>query len=99
MTPRDVRLFYRLMNMHCVDVAPLVSQGLDHELPRAERIAVALHLGICRSCRRYRRQLLLLRSVLAHLGPEVETPPVCLNSTLPPEAREQIKRALQSQNS
>ena len=38
------------MMLSCREVSHLVSQGLDRKLGFGERVAVRLHLAICRGC-------------------------------------------------
>src|SRR5579875_1791991 len=87
---RRLKAIARLLNLTCEDVAALASQELDRELSRGERIALSLHVVYCRACRRYRLQVLLLRDALARLASSADG----VGPTLPPEARERIKRAL-----
>ena len=99
MNPSRLRRLIHLMGLHCEDVAPLISQSLDRELPRAERTAVALHLMICLGCRRYRRQLLMLSALLPHLGPDAELPPTRHPVVMPESIRDRIKNAIRAENS
>ncbi|WP_025324521.1 anti-sigma factor family protein [Deferrisoma camini] len=46
--------------MTCREAARLISQELDAPLPRGRRLALWLHVGLCRACRAYRRDLRLL---------------------------------------
>lgn len=43
--------------MTCRDVTALASQHLDGELPIGKRLAIRMHVLMCRHCRRYLRQL------------------------------------------
>lgn len=43
--------------MTCRDVSTLVSRGGLAEQPTTTRVAVWLHLAMCRHCRAFRRQL------------------------------------------
>jgi hypothetical protein len=81
------------MNLTCEEVASLVSQSIDRELSRGERLAVQLHLLYCSACRRYRRQILLIREALLRFIPAdgQEDPH---GPSIPPDVRERIKRAL-----
>ena len=45
----------------------LASESLDHDLTRVERAAVRLHLLYCSGCRRYMRQITLLRDAMRWL--------------------------------
>ena len=46
--------------MTCKEVSTLVSTERVNEAPPPRRMAVWLHLMMCRHCRRFRRQLLRL---------------------------------------
>lgn len=46
--------------MTCREAARLISQELDVPLPWGRRLALWLHVGLCRACRAYRRDLRLL---------------------------------------
>jgi len=77
----------------CRQAARLQSDALDRQLPFFRRLGLSLHLLVCKWCRRYGRQIAFLRTV-AHKcenGEDLMPAP-----TLPPEARERIKRALQA---
>jgi predicted anti-sigma-YlaC factor YlaD len=78
--------------MTCRDAAPRISHGMDRTLSLEDRTAVRLHLAICPSCRRYRRQIALLRRVLA-LMPHY--PNRAGDEPLPAAARARIRRALE----
>ena len=76
----------------CNDVSQKVSQSLDASLPFHHRMAVRLHLLMCRYCARFRRQLIMLRKMSRH----VEGEPLAgeTAATLSSEAKERIKKAL-----
>ncbi|HWE37728.1 MAG TPA: zf-HC2 domain-containing protein [Isosphaeraceae bacterium] len=80
----------RLLTMPCEGFARLASESLDRDLPRPERWALAVHLAYCVACRRYRRQLALIRAAAERLRArdEADTP------ALSPEARDRLRRAL-----
>ncbi len=77
--------------LSCREASRLVSEGLDHNLPWAQRLSLRLHLMMCRGCSRFRRQIEGLdRFVRRHPDlPERIEP----EATLPAEARERIKAA------
>src|SRR5438067_1301495 len=81
-----------LLNLKCRDAASLVSHGMDRDLSAAERAGVSIHLTICRSCRKYRGQLVLLRRLMKLLL-DLAAPPA--GRQLPPEARERIRSRLE----
>jgi hypothetical protein len=69
------------------------SEALDRPLAPSERLGLRLHLLLCKWCRRYGRQLKVLRSA-ARQCDDLET-----HEGLPrlsPEARDRIKDALRS---
>jgi hypothetical protein len=82
-----------LLSPTCKEATRLQSAAMDRKLSKAERLGLRLHLLLCQWCRRYGAQLKFLRSTAHHcedhLGPDL--PP-----GLSPEARERIKRRLQS---
>ena len=41
--------------MTCRDVTDVLDRYLDGELPRRQRLAIKLHLLLCRNCRNYLR--------------------------------------------
>lgn len=45
----------------CKDVSHKVSLSLDASLPLHQRLAVRMHLMMCRYCARFRRQLIMLK--------------------------------------
>ena len=59
-----------LANMHliltlkCEDSSRLVSAGFDRQLSWSEWLAMRLHVSICRSCRRFRRQVTMLQQAI-----------------------------------
>ena len=51
----------RILTLRCEGASELASQALDEPLGLAERLALRGHLLVCVPCRRFRRQLGLLR--------------------------------------
>lgn len=47
--------------MHCRKASELLSQAQDRDLSGTERLALYLHLGMCRHCRNFSRQMKILR--------------------------------------
>lgn len=96
MIPSRLRRIVHLLNLHCEEASALVSVARDGSLPRAERVAVALHLGVCAGCRRYRRQLALIREALRRFRPDAEpTGPQGL-PRMPDHVRTRIRDALRA---
>jgi len=76
----------------CRQASQLVSESQERALGRGERWGLRLHLWICVSCRRFERQILLLRRVLRRLARRTETD--AQGPDLSPEARERIRQTL-----
>ncbi len=78
----------------CSAVIQMVSESMDHTLPLRKRIGVRLHFLICKWCERYRQQLLFIREAVRQHPERLEGQDSSPTTTLSPEARERIKRAL-----
>jgi hypothetical protein len=77
----------------CKRAAELISLSQEAPLRWRQRLALALHLGVCAMCRRFRRHVRLLeRAGRAAPGPAAPD-----GVTLPAEAKDRIKRALREQ--
>ena len=57
-----------ILTLRCDQASRLISHTQEAPLNKAEKLALGLHLLICRVCRRYKRQLGLMREVLARLA-------------------------------
>jgi hypothetical protein len=78
----------------CKEAARLQSAALDRRLTLFERFGLRCHLVLCKWCCRYGRQIQFLRSVAREHAPVARhAPPPGLSL----EARERIKRRLQSE--
>ena len=78
----------------CSEVSQKVSQAMDAQLPFRHRMAVRVHLLMCRYCARFKKQLLLIRK-MCHLD-EQDAPDTQRPERLTPKARERIKATLRS---
>lgn len=54
--------------MNCHDATFLVSQARERKLTFSERMKLRLHLGMCRDCVRFERQLPLLGKAARRLA-------------------------------
>ncbi len=67
---------------------------MDRTLPIHHRMAIRLHLMMCRHCARFRRQLLMLREMAGHMERHQLSGEV--DETLSDVAKSRIKEALRS---
>ena len=86
----------RILTLRCDESTRLVSQSLDRELSLSERWAVRLHAMICRSCRRYRKQLALIREAWQRYSDPSDSSQ-CVSDTLSADAKRRVKQALAEQ--
>lgn len=91
---RKIQTDGAMLFLNCQEAARAQSEMLEHPLPAARRWGLALHLALCRWCRRYAKQIRFLRKA-AHAHPErlAESTPQRLSSS----ARERMKRLLSEQ--
>ena len=54
----------KILTLQCEEASILASRELDEPLSLAECLAVRGHTLVCRSCRRFRHQLWLLRTAM-----------------------------------
>jgi hypothetical protein len=88
---------WRLLNLPCQGMTRLASESLDRDLGRLERIALRSHLLYCASCRRYVRQIKVLRRALGRLAAHLEADEPLPGPALPDDVREKIKRRLREE--
>jgi predicted anti-sigma-YlaC factor YlaD len=70
----------------CRELTELVTEYLEGQLSLAQQMRFQLHLGMCRHCRAYLRQM---KSTIETLGQLPEEP-------VPPELREELLRRFRS---
>jgi predicted anti-sigma-YlaC factor YlaD len=88
------RGLWHLLNLPCEGMTRLASESLDRDLTRLERFALESHLLYCVACRRYARQLQVVRRALARLVSRLQTDDPLSGPGLPDVAREKIKQTL-----
>lgn len=54
--------------LSCKQVTELISQGQERELTASERIALNLHLTLCKGCRNFEAQINLIRRAFQRLA-------------------------------
>jgi hypothetical protein len=75
----------------CRETTKLASRALDARLPLLDRIALRLHLAICKNCVRFNQQLKAMRHLIhSETGTPDDAP------GLPPQARQRIANELQN---
>ncbi|MBU6411436.1 MAG: zf-HC2 domain-containing protein [Verrucomicrobia bacterium] len=85
-----MRLMARMMPP-CKEIAALVSGSMDHQLPLRQRLSIRLHVMMCSLCRRYEKQLHLLRLGASHYA---EPEKNMMEESLSKEARLRLEKAL-----
>jgi hypothetical protein len=75
----------------CKETTELASRAMDERLPFGDRIAVRMHLAICKNCMRFTRQLREMRRLLRSETAANDDAP-----GLTPAARQRIASELQS---
>ena len=60
------------MILSCKETTRLLSQGADRKLGFSERVALRVHLAICKGCRNVDAQFQFLRSAVQRLSEDVE---------------------------
>ena len=76
----------------CKDASRLISEGQERHLNFGERWGLRIHLWMCVNCRRFERQIGLLRKALRSVHRDYENDPNL--SDLSPEARDRIRSKL-----
>lgn len=80
----------------CQDMSRLLSDAMDQSLPWHVRLRMRAHLHICALCRRYERQLTLIRAVLRKNSATLSDEDGPTTPGLTPEAKARIQQALDS---
>jgi hypothetical protein len=83
---------FRSLSPNCKEAIRLQSDALDRPLSWMQRLGLRIHLALCVWCSRYGKQIKLLRTAAQHCDHKHES-----KQTLPPAARDRIKRRLQSE--
>lgn len=79
------------LTLRCKDITRLLSESMDRKLPWHLRAGIWFHHLFCIWCRRYGRQLRLIRQVLRDFPEKAPTPEP---SKLPAPSRERIGKTL-----
>lgn len=66
------------IDLDCKEMARLISDSQDRDLPEGERARMRLHFVICQTCRNVDEQMAFLRNAMRRLGrdePQDSHPP------------------------
>jgi len=74
----------------CRETSELASRAMDERLPFADRLAMRMHLAICKNCARFNQQLQDMRRLF-----RTETTADDDTAGLTPEARQRIETEMQ----
>lgn len=83
-----------ILTLDCDESSHLLSDAMDRRLTPVERLALVLHLMICRNCRRFRRRLRFLAAAVRRLASATAPAAPSAAASLSPEARNRIEGAL-----
>lgn len=82
--------------LSCKNVCHISSESLDRTLSVRERLAVKLHLLMCRACQRVVAQMELLRAMAQRFSSAEEAEPDSEHGTLSTQARRRIREQLKN---
>lgn len=78
----------------CRDVSRKISQSMDEKMTLGQRLAIRLHLMMCRHCSRFYRQVVALRQMSGVAEPDA--PNGQCPEPLSEEAKNRIKEKIRS---
>jgi hypothetical protein len=74
--------------LSCKEASALVSSAMDRRLSLGQRLDLWFHLAMCKYCRRFRKQLQIIRDMAKQY--DAMLPPLMLSDQLSPEAHNRI---------
>ena len=77
----------------CKETTQLISKSLDRQLTWRERFAVRVHLITCQYCKRFLKQLTVLRDAFSQITQSIETND---SIQLPAETKTRILHSIES---
>ena len=86
------------MMLNCRDASRLSSEAMDHSLPWAKRLALRLHLSMCRYCKRYADQLRFIHQIADLGGDQLSETSSASEIRLTEDAKQRIQRAMHQSN-
>ncbi len=85
--------------MSCKEVSRLLSESMERKLSFWERIGLWFHLSMCKLCKGFSKDLQQLREAARRHAEDVENDTGDSDAVLSSEARERMKRRLESHDS
>ena len=79
--------------LNCRETTQLISKSLDRHLTWRERFAVNLHLVICKYCKRFSQQIVVMRTALNRISQLIENDH---NIQLPAATKTRIASSIES---
>ncbi|MCA9231294.1 MAG: hypothetical protein KDA57_11620 [Planctomycetales bacterium] len=80
--------------MNCRHATRLLSEAQERQLSRRERFGLSFHVMICGACRRFQKQLRLLRQLLSQASPKTLAAVYASDVRLSDSRRQNIKTLL-----
>ncbi len=85
--------------MSCKKVSRLLSESMERKLSVWDRIGLWFHLSMCKLCKGFSKDLQQLREAAQRYAEDVENDTGISDAALSSEARERMKRELESRDS
>jgi predicted anti-sigma-YlaC factor YlaD len=85
------------MMYSCKKATELMSLSLDGKLSLYQRVALKMHLFMCKFCSRYWKQMLFVRDAVHRCSERAEEIDFMSDYSLSPEACERIKKSLKEE--
>jgi len=82
----------------CKEVSQLVSESMDRNLSFLERVSLWFHLGMCKLCAGFSTHLGRLRDMARRYAQGIESDTDSFDAALSDDARQRIKRALETED-
>ena len=89
-----LKTLWRLLNLPCREMTHLASESLDRDIDRLEWIILRAHLLYCSGCRRFLKQIALVRLAARQLSMRPEADLHVPGPDIPTETCDCIKRAI-----
>lgn len=90
-------LMMRMMSKvmpNCQEVSLLTSRAMDEKISLKEQVGLKMHLLVCKWCRRYSKQVNLIRDIVRQQASRVKSTKSQTGANLSPGARDRIEKVL-----